>query len=145
MKPRAFLAARLAVLALLVAVAGCVSGGGARRATLLDATLTRYAKMIRWGEFEEAARMIRFRDREPVTFDMHSLRGIRVTAYDTIENGVNATHDEARILARISYYDAGSGVVHTFEDAQTWWYEEASGLWWLDGVLPDFAGAAERR
>lgn len=130
---------RVLLIACLVAAAGgCARVTNERRAESLEAALQRYAKMLRWGEYEEAAKLIRFREREPVAVDYEALRQVRVTGYEVVERVVTPELNEARVLVRVSYTPLDSGVVRTLDDNQLWYYDEEQKFWFLDDDLPVF-------
>ena len=132
------IARAIVIACLVVAVGGCARVDNERRAEGLETALQRYAKMLRWGEYEEAGKLIRFRDREPVQVDYAALRQVRVTGYEVVERIVTPELQEARVLARISYTPLDSGVVRTLDDRQLWYYDEEQKFWFLDDDLPTF-------
>jgi len=138
---RAALAVALGVLAL----GGCASMGTEKRLTALDAALTTYGKLLRWGEYDEAAKFVQFRDRDPLPVNFTELRNYRITTYQLVDTAFDATADEARVRVRIGFYHEDSAVLHGLEDLQTWWYSEEQQRWFLDDELPDFAAALRAR
>ncbi|MCC7410529.1 MAG: hypothetical protein IT495_02680 [Gammaproteobacteria bacterium] len=132
---------RLVVVIAVALVGACTSIGTEKRMTALDVSLMTYGKLLRWGELEEAAKYIEFRDRDPVAPDYGGLRDFRITSYDVIDQGLNTDGDEAKVRVRIGYYHEASGVVRSVDDLQVWWYDAERKRWFLDGVLPDLRRA----
>jgi len=139
--------AKTFLLALLIVVCAtaCGSAGMKSRVSSLDDTMRQYSKLVRWAEYEAAAKHIVFRDREPEVLDNAALRDIRVTKYSEIDRTINEEATEATIRVRIEFYDEDSAVIRTISDTQTWWYDEESKRWFLDDELPDFSQALRRK
>lgn len=140
------MAAQSRVLLILVAalLAACGSLGVKNRASILDDNLRAYSKLLRWGEYEQAANYIARRDHEAEPIDFGKLAGIRVTAYRELERILTEDAKEAHIRVKIEFYHEDTGVVHTLEDTQTWWYEPDAERWFLDSPLPDFSKVTQR-
>jgi hypothetical protein len=124
---------------LLLALQGCGQMQARERADTLANTTNGYRKAIRWGEFELAAQMIRRRDGTTPAYDAELLKNIRVTSYEYVHRNMSGEGNEAELSAALSYYDVENGRVVQIKDTQVWWFDEATGQWYLDGELPDFA------
>ena len=48
------------------------------------------------------------------------------------------SQDEAAVTTDISYYHERINSVNDIRDKQTWWKDEDSGRWFIDGTLPAF-------
>lgn len=143
MRGRRLLAAATALAVALLA--GCASMAEEKRLTSLRDAMQRYGTLLRWGEYAEAAGYIRFREREPIEVDLRALERYRITAYDIAETRVHPGQHLAEVRVRIGFYEVDTGVVHTLDDRQRWWYNDELGRWFLDDTLPDFAAAARPR
>lgn len=130
----------LAVFSVYLALVNCASMSKSERITKLNDTTRAYSLAVRWGEFRAARQFIRFRETPMALRDMGGLKDIRITAYDILEKIVASSTNQAKVLAEISFYHQTSGVVRTFTDNQTWWYDDELEQWFLDGDLPDFEG-----
>lgn len=132
------------VIALAALLGACNSVRDKGRVELLDFTVRTYEKMMRWGEYREAAKYVRPRPAgddaapaaEPV--DYEALEPIRVTGMRTIRRVVTSDQDEAAILVTIEFYHNDYGVVKTMDYLQTWYHDEDSKSWYLANDLPDF-------
>ncbi|MEQ8661863.1 MAG: hypothetical protein RLW62_13695 [Gammaproteobacteria bacterium] len=103
-----------------------------------DTAVKNYAKLMRWGYFDEAAGLIRARDGSTVEADLARVARYRVTRYDIGSKLVADTGREGRVLALIEYYDVDSGVVRELRDEQFWWYDDDDERWYLGSSLPAF-------
>ena len=126
-------------------VVGCGTVQTQERLTALDDSIRTYAKTLRWAEYEEAARYMVFREREPVSIDFEALEKIRITAYEVYDRELNTEQDEASISVRIEYYHEDTGVVNSLKDKQLWWFSLENERWFLDDSLPDFVTLPKRR
>ncbi len=126
-------------LALLSGIAGCANMGIQERATLLGEETRAYRKAMRWGAYDLAHQLVRRRDGSAPAFDARALEGIRITSFEITNREMTADSGEAIVSAEISYYHVESGRVKTIKDRQTWWYDETTKHWYIDGSLPDFA------
>ena len=97
-----------------------------------------YGKMLRWGQFDQAAEMRQAKagSLNPVALD--KFKEIRVTSYQIVRSQVSSDMREAVVHATIDYYHERQNEVRTLSEQQLWWYEEEQGKWFLDGDLPDF-------
>lgn len=112
--------------------------GSTKSVDSLRSTAKAYGKLIRWKAYEDAAKYIKLRSGGDIKLDMQLLNEIRVTKYELSEMAFNETNDEAVVLAEISYYHERVNNVHNIRDQQTWWKDEETGAWFLDGPLPPF-------
>ncbi|MEQ8496667.1 MAG: hypothetical protein RLW42_20825, partial [Gammaproteobacteria bacterium] len=125
------------LLGLLVALvlAGCAEVPlVAKRSRVddFDAAVKTYGKLMRWGYFDEAAKVLRARDGSTIEADLARVARYRVTRYDVGSKLVADTGREGRVLASIEYYDVDTGVVQELRDEQYWWYDDSEQRWFLD-------------
>jgi len=108
------------------------------RSISLDASLSIYRKMIRWGYYDEAAKYLRTSDGSVASPDLDRVAQYRVTNYNMGDQLIADNGKEARVIAMIEYYELDSGVIHTLRDEQHWWYDEDEKRWYLGSPLPGF-------
>lgn len=127
-------------------LSGCEGMGAQKRANTLEQTLNEYRILMRWGQFEEAARYIRFRPGhgELKQLDLKPLKQIRLASYDVVEQIVDTEQPVANIKVVMTYYHEESNVLHTLRQAQHWWYDEQNKRWYLEAEFPDFIGNMQR-
>lgn len=128
----------LAWLALMLSIAGCLSNQPSKQVMQLNDQVKLYGKLVRWRGYEQAAGMLKTRDKPAQEIDRDLLKEIRVTSYEVKQIRLNEEQNEAEVVAAISYYHERFNSVHSIEDVQTWWLDEDTGNWWLDGSLPNF-------
>ena len=109
-----------------------------KRSISLDASLSIYRKMIRWGYYDEAAKYLRASDGSLASPDLDRIALYRVTNYNMGDQLIADNGKEARVIAMIEYYELDSGVIHTLRDEQYWWYDEDEKRWYLGSPLPGF-------
>ncbi len=129
----------------LALLTGCAANEARSRVENLDTTLKGYAKLIRWGYFEEATAFRHARPSSPtrLPFDPERFRDVRVTSYDETSRTLNSTGKEVTVNAEIGYYRTDMGIVKSLRYPQLWWYEEKAKHWYLDGELPDLTGGED--
>ena len=104
----------------------------------LHAQVKAYGKLIRWRAYEDANDFVKPRDGSVAPFDASLLAEIRVTKYEVSTIVLNESENEASVVTDISYYHERVNSVHELRDKQTWWKDEDSGRWFIDGSLPEF-------
>jgi hypothetical protein len=108
------------------------------RSVSLDASVSTYRKMIRWGYYDEAVKYLRTSDGSQASPDLDRAARYRVTKYDVGDQLLADNGKEARVTAMIEYYELDSGVIQTLRDEQYWWYEDDEKRWYLGSPLPGF-------
>ena len=108
------------------------------RVLSLDASLSTYRKMIRWGHYDEAAKYLRASDGSESLPDLDRVALYRVTRYNMGDPLYNDNGTEARVVAMIEHYELDSGVIRTVRDEQYWWYDDDEKRWYLGSPLPGF-------
>ena len=132
------------LIAAVVALSACnpvKSMQSRQRVDKLDAVVDTYRKLIRWGYFDQAAQYVKARDGSALEADAEELARFKVTGYAVADRWLADTGVEARVLARIDFYEVESGVARSMKDEQLWWYDEADERWYLGSSLPQFAAA----
>ena len=128
----------LALLGSVLAACGTLPASKQKRATALDASISAYRKLIRWGYYDEAEKVLRKQDGTPIEADLERASRYRVTSY-TIKQQLMADNGrEARVVALIEYYELDSGVIHSLRDEQLWWYDDEAMRWYVAAPLPAF-------
>jgi len=129
------------VVGAALALAGCAQVDVREKAYRLETTIQAYRKALRWGEYQAAHGFVRRRDGAEPALDAELLESIRVTDYEVVRREVIDEASEAVVVTHINFYHADSGRVRNLADQQLWYYDEKDDRWFLDGGLPDFAGA----
>jgi len=124
-----------------VLLAGCQGLKSRDRQVLLQDSIRQFGKAVRWSDFDYARDMTSPRGAQEAAPDKAFLSQIKVTAWSAGTPIVNDEVTEAVVPVEISFYHEGSGLIRTFVQSQSWWYEEQSNRWLLDGDVPDFAAA----
>ena len=132
---------RISVVALLTTMLTACGGlplGKADRATVFDAAINNYRKLIRWGYYDEAAKYLRTPAGKPFAADLKNAARYRVTDYTVSNQFLADDGKQARVIASIDYYELDSGVIRSMHDAQNWWYDAEGKRWYLQTPLPQF-------
>ena len=127
----------LLFIAGLVLVPGCNSGA-TKSVEDLHSQVKTYGKLIRWRAFEDANEFVKPRDGNVEPFNAALMSEIRVTKYEVSTIILSESQDEAVVTTDISYYHERINSVHDIRDKQTWWKDEDTGRWFIDGTLPAF-------
>lgn len=135
----------LSVLALALALGACATMEASKRANALDDATKAYGQLLRWGQFGDAVKFIVLRKGQPKQVDLNALKDIRVSSYEITDEVMTPEQKEATVTAVMSFYHERSGVIHTLEDRQVWWYSDEGQHWLLDSELPDFIGALKKK
>ena len=146
----------------LIAASGCGKEIKSRdRTLLLENTVNSYARLIRWGEWREAAKHIRPRPANELEVELDELAAeVKETPEEEVEllpsdiqvsnyqsHGINSNNEltEALVIATIDYYRKDSVSIRQLEYRQDWWYDEQSKRWYMDGRLPFFCTRIRER
>lgn len=138
-------ALRLAAWMLLPLGFGCATMQAADQASHLEMSLLSYARLMRWGQFEDASHYHRALAGEALGAQLPG-REIRVTAFDLGTPGAvrPATETEpaqALVPVVLSYYSDTSAVVVRQEYVQHWWFEAEGRQWFVADPFPNLGGA----
>jgi hypothetical protein len=132
----------LAALALTIAGCGIVEKvENRKRLDNLDAAMDTYRKMVRWGDFEQAAAYLKTRDGSLEPPDFKVLKRFKVTRFEFSDVVYADGGREAQAVAVIEFYEIDTGVTRNMRDKQVWWFDEVSGRWHLGSPMPDFVAA----
>ncbi len=115
----------------------CANIQSQKRSNTLNSQLNDFRKAIRWGHLPAAASMQKPREGNvsPLSDD---LKNLRVVSYEHNPPALGEDGLEALLTAEIRYYFDDSANIRTLRYPQTWYYDETSERWWLDGELPEF-------
>lgn len=103
-------------------------------------TTDAYRKLVRWGNFEEAAFHLKARKGETRKPALKRYKPWKITSYNVGEVVRDETGNEARLTAHIEFYSTDTGHASSMKYEQLWWYDTTDKHWYLDGTLPDFDG-----
>lgn len=123
----------------LLAVAGCASGGQKRSA--LEDRQELYAKSVRWGEFEAAWSAVdpEVRKAQPKTaLEFERYKQIQVSGYSELSAELSGDGQHARREIQISVINRHTMTERGLRYAETWRYDPAAKTWWVTSGLPDF-------
>ena len=139
---------RLSVLMLLglVALSGCATLETKERMVTLEASVKRYGKAIRWGDYDVAASFVRQRDTQApekssvsdVGASLPNSHGVRVVQHEVRIGAASEEATEANMVAVFTYHLDDSTRVRVLSQNAIWWYDEATQAWFLEGSLPNF-------
>lgn len=140
------------VVALIAALTvGCAQLSdlpGKERAAKLRDELRTYTKLLRWNEFPAARRYIK---REPTSAARAAAQSARLLAQINVTHarlkGVefDEDHNHASITHELRFFHKENRREVSILDRQLWWFDEEANRWFMDGDVPDFAGALKRR
>ncbi len=118
---------------------GCSSVQERKQLGMLGERTRAYGKMLRWGQYEDAASMRRAREGgELKSIDTDPFKEIRVTSYRVIRSELGEDRKEAAVSATIDFYHERQNRLTTLHDQQLWWYDEQRKKWYLEDDLPAF-------
>lgn len=98
-----------------------------------------YGKLLRWGQYSDAARMRRSPMGALEAVDVGSLKEIRVTSYRITGSELSSSPEKGIVHASIDFYHERENRLRTIHDQQLWWYDTERESWYLDGDLPAFS------
>ncbi|MEM7250041.1 MAG: hypothetical protein AAF493_01370 [Pseudomonadota bacterium] len=133
----------IGIIAVLTMTA-CATLETRERASVLRVQVLRYAKSLRWGDYEGANAFIRRKEDTEVKEDLPLLRKIQVTNYQVLSATMADDRDSALSRIRLSYFHSDRRIESTITDVQTWYFDEEASAWFIDGNLPDFAAGLRR-
>lgn len=120
-------------------VTGCGTIGERNRLSAFNYQTQAYGRMLRWGDFAQAAAMQRAKVGKLSPTNLNEYGEIHVTSYRVEHSKISADQNEAVMIAVIDYYHERYNQIRTLSEQQNWWYDEAQHKWFLDGDLPNFA------
>lgn len=131
---------RIVLVVIAIALAGansCARVEQKSREAKLNQVVRLYADSIRWGNFDTAASLIRRRDGGSAAAAMIPA-DIRVTAYASGILAMNEERNEATVATSFDYYSPTTNKIRTISQTDLWWFDPATGQWFMDGSLPEF-------
>lgn len=128
------------ILAALLAVSACASGGGTRsQADALTKAQYAWSAAIRWGDWDGALAQLDPASNTPPTLsDLERSRWqqVRITAYRVLGTE-NAAPGEAARLVEIGLVNTNTMTERTVRYRETWRWDESKKAWWNTAGLPD--------
>jgi hypothetical protein len=97
-----------------------------------------YGKLLRWGQYSDAARMRRSPMGVLDVADVEPLKEIRVTSYRITGSELSSDPGKGIVYASLDFYHERENRIRTIHDQQLWWYDTERERWYLDGDLPAF-------
>ena len=126
------------LLAGLLVLAGCATGGGQRDA--LQRAQYDWSAAIRWGDFEGAWTLV-----DPAYREAHSLSDLELERYKQVqvsayhELGAQAMPDGTALReVEIGVINRHTQVERSTRYTERWRYDAQAKRWWLVSGLPDF-------
>lgn len=117
-------------------------GGKSNKKRSLDATLYKYASLIRWSNYEGAATLLkRGKDiKPPDHFQLQKLKQFKVSRY--VESPIQPGNEENQIFqtVEIQLYNIHTNKSKTIIDNQVWEYDDQLKQWFLTTGLPKLIG-----
>ncbi len=127
------------LLASLLALAGCASGG--TKMDALQSAQYDYSAAIRWNDFEGAWNMIdpEVRAKHPMTaLEFERYKQIKVARYDVLGSQGSAKDTQARQEVQIDVINEHTQALRGMRYTEVWRYDAEHKRWWVTSGLPDF-------
>lgn len=128
-----------ALLAMVLALAGCASAG--TKMDALQSAQYNYSAAIRWNDFEGAWNMIdpEFRNRNPMSaLEFERFKQVKVSRYDVLASQGSSKDMVARQEVQIDVINEHTQVQRSIRYTEQWRYDPAAKAWWVTSGLPDF-------
>ena len=118
-----------------------VDGGDARsssaeRVRLLESTVGAYSNSLRWGYFEEIEQYQRIKGANWADFSLKSISRHRIVSYENLSKLLSQDGVNARVVAKIEYYEIDTGILASTYYDQRWWYDGVRDRWFLGSSIP---------
>lgn len=126
-------------LALLLALAGCATGG--QKMDDLQRAQYDYSAAIRWNDFEGAWSMVDpdYRKKHPKTdLEFERYKQIQVAGYTDLAAQVAPDNLSARREIQISVINKHDMSERGIRYTEVWRYDPEAKTWWVTSGLPDF-------
>lgn len=105
----------------------------------LNATLYKYASIIRWSNYDAALQFLKPGDKDiqPSAFELEKLKQFKVSQY--LESPITPGEKENIInqSVQIQLYNIHNNRTKTIYDSQSWEYDEEQKRWFLISGLPE--------
>ncbi len=128
---------KVALLALLLLLAGCQTFGERQMEIRLEQTLNQYSIAMRWSYLDKAHGFL-----QPELLESTPLpeewENIRVTKYDVLQPAAMTDENRASQVVSISYVFRDQQVEKRIMDQQLWVYDEEAGKWYRGNKPPEF-------
>lgn len=132
----------LAICCLLMGLAliggGCSSVEVRSKVTIYNDTVKNYAKLLRWGFYEDAYAYHKLKDddAELEEVDFEALKEVRVTKLAMKSKSMDEDTMEGEFRFSLDYYNNYTGYVHSLSARQDWWFDPESETWHIDEQFP---------
>jgi len=123
---------------LALSLSGCAAVDDSKKSITYDKAVWKYETAIRWVDFGTANTLRRLEDTAAYSPDLKTLRNIKVTSYNVVNNTTSQDHSEVRLAVEIVYYNEASMRLHTIVDNQVWRYDPVIKDWYITTPLPPF-------
>mgnify|MGYP003315920672 CR=1 FL=1 len=101
-----------------------------------EKTVSRYAKNLKYGYFREAYRWVKHRDGRRVVPLDKSIYMYRIHSYEVLSSFMSDNGREARVMAKVSFYEIDTGALVEILDEQIWWFAEVANEWFVEAFVP---------
>ena len=101
-----------------------------------EKTVSSYVKNLKYGYFREAYRWVKHRDGRKVAPLDKSVFLYRIHSYAVLSSFISDGGREARVVAKISFYEIDTGSLVEIIDEQTWWFAEVANAWFVEAFVP---------
>lgn len=137
MKPLFRLLATLLLVAVVVTPA--VAAGKRKQARQLEQLQSAYAAAIRWGEFEEAAKLVdpAYLAQDPLSeVELERYRQVQITGYTP--GAIEADPDGSVFrMVELRVVNRHTMAERSVRYRERWRWDEAARRWWVADGLPD--------
>ncbi|MCG8379730.1 MAG: hypothetical protein MI865_09685 [Proteobacteria bacterium] len=104
----------------------------------LDAAITSYDVALRWAKYQDAYNYHVSPNGTQPPARLDYLENISIAGVNVLEKTINEDHTEAYVKTEISYFLKTEGTVRKIKLDQTWWVNEDTSQWFIDGEFPEF-------
>ena len=101
-----------------------------------EKTVSSYVKNLKYGYFREAYGWVKHRDGRKVDPLGESVFLYRIHSYAVLSSFISDGGREARVVAKISFYEIDTGALVEIIDEQTWWFAEVANAWFVEAFIP---------
>ena len=107
-----------------------------QKSAVFEKTVSSYVKNLKYGYFREAYRWVKHRDGRTVAPLSESVFLYRIHSYAVLSSFISDGGREARVVAKISFYEIDTGSLVEIIDEQTWWFAEVANAWFVEAFVP---------
>ena len=127
------------IMGIVLVATGCSSVEVRSKAEVYNDTVKNYAKLLRWGFYEDAYDYHRLKDKEAELneVDFEALKDVRITSLKMKSKTMDDEAMEGEFRFSVDYYNNYSGYVHSLSVRQAWWFDREAESWHVDGQFPD--------